>query len=88
MLVSSGMCFFLENSGDPWHDYSNHQDPFLTYGDSVYYMVVTMSTIGYGDISTITDWGRVFLIIYMSGALAMFANFLPEIITLLGNRPR
>ena len=52
MFFGSGLCFFLENNGDPWHDYSNHADPYLTYFTSFYYMVVTMSTVGYGDIST------------------------------------
>ena len=88
VFFGSGLCFFLENNGDPWHDYENHADPYITYFSSFYYMVVTMSTVGYGDISNQTDWGRVFIILYIIGGLSVFANHLPEIIAIIGTRPR
>ena len=88
VFFGSGLCFFLENNGDPWHDYENHADPYLTYFTSFYYMVVTMSTVGYGDISTQTDLGRVFIIFFIIGGLSVFANALPEIIQIIGTRPK
>ena len=60
VFFGSGLCFFLENNGDPWHDYENHADPYLTYFTSFYYMVVTMSTVGYGDVVCVTACGRGF----------------------------
>eukprot|EP00095_Tigriopus_kingsejongensis_P012668 maker-scaffold22_size673200-snap-gene-1.19 protein:Tk12668 transcript:maker-scaffold22_size673200-snap-gene-1.19-mRNA-1 annotation:"calcium-activated potassium channel" len=88
VLACAGLCFFLENSGDPWMDYENRHVPYLGYGDCLYFMFITMSTVGYGDIFCVTDWGRIFIIFYVCQALVMFANFLPEIVQLVGNRPR
>ena len=51
-------------------------------------MVVTMSTVGYGDISTQTDLGRVFIIFFIIGGLSVFANALPEIMQIIGTRPK
>ena len=47
----------LENSGDP-PDFDNGQT--LTYWDCVYFLMVTMSTVGYGDIYCMTTLGRAF----------------------------
>ena len=47
----------LENSGDP-PDFDNGQ--ILTYWDCVYFLMVTMSTVGYGDIYCMTTLGRAF----------------------------
>ncbi len=46
------------------------------------------SQVGYGDIYCVTDWGRVFIVIYVTGGFSVFANFLPELAQILGNRPR
>ena len=47
----------MENSGDP-PDFDNGQ--ILTYWDCVYFLMVTMSTVGYGDIYCMTTLGRAF----------------------------
>jgi potassium large conductance calcium-activated channel subfamily M alpha protein 1 len=54
----------------------------------LWYLVITASTVGYGDFFPLTDLGKVFGIFYLSGGIAAFANFLPEIGELLGNRPK
>ena len=56
-LAAAGIVHLLENSGDP-PDFDNGQS--LTYWDCVYFLMVTMSTVGYGDISCITSLGRAF----------------------------
>ena len=52
-----GIVHLLENSGDP-PDFDNGQS--LTYWDCVYFLMVTMSTVGYGDIFCITSLGKGF----------------------------
>ena len=56
----------LENSGDP-PDFDNGQD--LTYWDCVYFLMVTMSTVGYGDITCYTEIGRVFQLMFLAVGL-------------------
>lgn len=74
------MIFLLENSGDPFASppYSNAVE--LNYGDCLYFAIVTMSTVGYGDISPQTVLGRVFSCFFILCALAAFASCIPEIV--------
>jgi len=57
-----------ELSGDPWTDFTNNQ-PEHDYWDWAYFAIVTMSTVGYGDIACKTVFGRIFIIIFIFGAL-------------------
>ncbi|TRY80926.1 hypothetical protein TCAL_08819 [Tigriopus californicus] len=52
----------LENSGDP-PDFTNGQK--LSYWDCVYFLMVTMSTVGYGDIYCVTSIGRGFQVLFL-----------------------
>ena len=58
--------FQCENNGDPFHDYGNGQ--YLTYWESVYWLLVTMSTVGFGEISPATDLGRAFIVVFIMGS--------------------
>lgn len=62
-------CFALqvENSGDPFWGFTNAQP--LTYWECVYFMLVTMSTVGFGDIACKTTLGRLFMVFFILGAL-------------------
>lgn len=57
----------MENSGDPFKNFENRQQ--LSYWECVYFTLVTMSTVGYGDISCHTTLGRIFMIFFILGAL-------------------
>jgi len=85
-FTAAGFVHLVENSGDPWHYFKNKQD--LTYWECVYFTLVTMSTVGYGDIFAETDVGRMFMVLFILGALAMFASFVPEIVDILGTRSK
>ncbi|KAK6313356.1 hypothetical protein J4Q44_G00167030 [Coregonus suidteri] len=86
LLTSAGFIHLLENSGDPWLDFSNPQP--LYYFDCVYFLVVTMSTVGYGDVEIRTTLGRLFVIIFIFIGLGLFANFVPEVVQIIINRKR
>ncbi|NXP88176.1 KCMA1 protein, partial [Passerina amoena] len=77
---------YVENSGDPWENFQNNQP--LTYWECVYLLMVTMSTVGYGDVYAKTTLGRLFMVFFILGGLAMFASYVPEIIELIGNRKK
>ncbi|KAM7381520.1 hypothetical protein PAMA_012391 [Pampus argenteus] len=76
----------VENSGDPWENFQNSQA--LSYWECVYLLMVTMSTVGYGDVYAKTTLGRLFMVFFILGGLAMFASYVPEIIELIGNRKK
>ncbi|XP_046392556.1 calcium-activated potassium channel slowpoke isoform X14 [Ischnura elegans] len=84
-LTAAGIIHLLENSGDPL-DFKNPQQ--LSYWTCVYFLIVTMSTVGYGDVYCQTVLGRTFLVFFLLVGLAIFASCIPEIIDLIGTRPK
>ncbi|KRZ91451.1 Calcium-activated potassium channel slo-1, partial [Trichinella sp. T8] len=85
-LTGAGFIHLLENSGDPFQNFQNPQR--ITYWECVYFLVVTMGTVGYGDICCKTLLGRFFMVFFILGGLAMFASYVPEIADLIGSRQK
>ena len=76
-LTSSGIVHLLDSQGDPWNNFENAQcRPFLEYA---YMIMVTVSTVGYGDINPITTLGRIFITFFIIAGLAFFAAMLPRL---------
>ncbi len=69
LVLISGMIFY--HSVEGW-----------TWLDSLYFSVITLTTVGYGDFSPQTDAGKVFTMIYILVGLGILAGF----ITLLSQR--
>ncbi|XP_060879456.1 calcium-activated potassium channel slowpoke isoform X4 [Metopolophium dirhodum] len=84
-LTAAGIIHLLENSGDPF-EFQNQQR--LSYWTCVYFLIVTMSTVGYGDVFCQTILGRTFLVFFLLVGLAIFASSIPEIIELVGTRSK
>ncbi|KAL7289274.1 hypothetical protein TKK_0017208 [Trichogramma kaykai] len=82
-LTAAGIIHLLENSGDPF-EFKNPQQ--LSYWTCVYFLIVTMSTVGYGDVYCQTILGRTFLVFFLLVGLAVFASWIPEITELAANR--
>ena len=65
-LSISAACFMeIENrlSGKCWGDCIDvKRDPPITIFQSMYYVIVTMTTVGYGDYYPTSDWGRLFCV--------------------------
>lgn len=54
-----------------------HNVENLSWVDSIYFCVITLATVGYGDITPHTDIGKIFTIFYILsgvGVIATFAN--------------
>ncbi|CAH1784201.1 unnamed protein product [Owenia fusiformis] len=73
---SAGFVHLVENAG-------GHK---LTYWDCVYFLIVSMSTVGYGDISCRTTLGKIFIVIFIVSAIALFTSVLPELVELISSR--
>ncbi|XP_078285150.1 calcium-activated potassium channel subunit alpha-1-like [Rhinoraja longicauda] len=82
-LTAAGFIHTIENSGDPWREENNSQT--LTYWQCVYLLMVTMSTVGYGDLTARTTVGQVFMVFFIILGLALFASHVPEIVELIGS---
>jgi len=47
--------------------------------DAVYFCVVTLATVGYGDLHPTTDVGKLFTILYILSGLGIIAGFITEL---------
>lgn len=65
LLLSSGVMFLLEREAQP--------KVFASIPHTMWWAIVTVATVGYGDIAPITAWGKVFAGCVMILGIAMFA---------------
>ncbi|XP_037387767.1 calcium-activated potassium channel subunit alpha-1-like [Pygocentrus nattereri] len=86
LLTAAGALHLVENSGDPWSSPPNIY--IQTYFESVYCLVATMSTVGYGDVVARTVTGKFFIIIFIVIGLGLFASYIPEVFAIIRNRKR
>lgn len=61
-LTAAGLIHLLENSGDLLDFAHPHS---ISYWECVYFLIVTMSTVGYGDIYCTTALGRAFIVLFI-----------------------
>ncbi|XP_057553290.1 potassium channel subfamily U member 1 [Hippopotamus amphibius kiboko] len=83
-LTAAGFIHLVENSGDPWLKGRNSQN--ISYFESVYLVMATMSTVGFGDVVAKTSLGRTFIMFFTLGSLVLFANYIPEMVELFANK--
>ena len=77
-LSCTGIIHLVEVQGDFWDRFENAGgEAFLSYA---YFIMVTFSTVGYGDISPVTASGRAVMILFIILGLAFFAAILPTIV--------
>ncbi|CAH8647106.1 unnamed protein product [Dicrocoelium dendriticum] len=78
-LSGAGMYLLLENTGDVLNGKPYNVSQPITYVNSLYFTIVTMSTVGYGDFTPQTPLGRAYVIFFILVALATFASAIPVI---------
>ncbi|XP_042555562.1 potassium channel subfamily U member 1 [Dipodomys spectabilis] len=85
-FTAAGFIHLVENSGDPWLKDRNAQN--ISYFDSIYLVVATTSTVGFGDVVARTSLGRAFIVFFTLGSLVLFANYVPEMVELFANKKK
>ena len=53
----------------------------LVWVDSIYFSVITLTTVGYGDFSPTTTTGKVFTIFYVLAGIGIFVAVITEVST-------
>ena len=81
-VASAAAIHLLEVTGDPWHDFENRRCEF-SFGTYLYFLIVTITTVGYGDISPETDAGRIFVSLLIIAGIILVAYATPTISELL-----
>ena len=56
--------------------YVYHEVEGWTYLDSLYFSIITLTTIGYGDFSPQTEFGKLFTIIYICIGVGLILTFI------------
>ncbi|KAI3384474.1 hypothetical protein SNEBB_003209 [Seison nebaliae] len=79
-LTAAGFVHLVENSGDPFK-FQNSQP--LTFGECAYFIMISMSTVGYGDFACKTSVGRSFMVLFSLAGLAMFGFVVSEVLDIL-----
>uniref|UniRef100_A0A8C0JJZ3 Potassium channel subfamily U member 1 n=1 Tax=Canis lupus dingo TaxID=286419 RepID=A0A8C0JJZ3_CANLU len=83
-FTAAGFIHLVENSGDPWLKGRNSQN--ISYFESIYLVMATTSTVGFGDVVAKTSLGRTFIMFFTLGSLILFANYIPEMVELFANK--
>ncbi|KAG5444258.1 Arl3p interacting protein [Clonorchis sinensis] len=76
-MVGSGLMHGIDHLGDFWED-KPHEGSW-SYFESCYFLLVTLSTVGYGDYAANTTLGRLFICIFIPVAMGVSASFIPEL---------
>uniref|UniRef100_G1RNE6 Potassium channel subfamily U member 1 n=1 Tax=Nomascus leucogenys TaxID=61853 RepID=G1RNE6_NOMLE len=83
-FTAAGFIHLVENSGDPWLKGRNSQN--ISYFESIYLVMATTSTVGFGDVVAKTSLGRTFIMFFTLGSLILFAKYIPEMVELFANK--
>ena len=82
-LSMSGMIQLLENSGDPWDTDTDSDDTSMSLWSSTYFTMVTMSTVGYGDVTVTSDCAQMLAMLVIVLGFILYTLSLPTLLDLL-----
>lgn len=80
------LLFFLAILGLFWAEKGNEQANIHSLRDAIWYALVTVTTVGYGDYAPITFWGRFFGILFVLMSFGFFALMISTVLSLMTGR--
>ena len=84
VVISANIVLFFEGASSGGNIISNPGDPyFKQLGESMWWAVVTMTTVGYGDKYPTSGGGRIIAIVLMYSSLVLVALFTATISSML-----
>ena len=78
MFVAEKPCLALQESCDAGFD---------NFGNTLYFIFVTLSTVGYGDMSPKTVMGKVAIVFIIMGSISYLPNVISEILEMCRKNP-
>lgn len=63
--------------------FSNSPDLLTSYNKSIYWTITTLTTIGYGDITPQSNWGRVYTMLVMLMGVAVYGAVIAKVSSFL-----
>ncbi len=74
IFVSSGMIWFIESKINPGYG---------TLWDAMYFSIVTLATVGYGDVTPLSPWGKVVTVAMILSGIAVIPWQLGKLVKIL-----
>lgn len=78
--TAGGFLHLVENTGDFWISSVHNRDPPFRIWDAMYLVIVTVSTVGFGDITVATRTGQFALISYIVTGIIYFTTVVPDLV--------
>ena len=78
------------STSSPWRRCNAERDApgatITTFGDAIWWAIVTVATVGYGDTYPVTFGGRAYAVLLMIGGIAIVGTSSAVVISYLGDR--
>ena len=77
MIGLSGLLLAVESGAE--------SSSIKTYGDALWYMIVTLTTVGYGDLYPVTMAGKIIGVLFILASMGMLGAILATMITVFNS---
>ena len=77
MLALTGLLFFIESGAEG--------SSIKTVGDALWYMIVTLTTVGYGDLYPVTILGKIIGVLFVLSSMGLLGAILASMISIFNS---
>lgn len=84
-LTGAAIMFVAEKPCHALHD--NCDSDFEYFGDTLYFVFVTLSTVGFGDMSPNTDAGKISIVVIIMASISYLPNIIADVVEMCKANP-